>query len=270
MGGIADAQETRPIPFAHAIDRDGQELHVVPIGDLAHAIAQDRRDPRHLRAERIEPAALDLIEPALGDDEGALPIIAAVDHHEHVAGIEPSHAFLGIAGALRQPQPQHVHGRAEIVCLQPRLLAHGRMASVGADDQIGAHLERARGHARPRADDAPALLDQVGDLGLHTQAEIRIFARVLREEIEEIPLRHQCDEFAAGRQVRKIRDRDHLVADPAAQQSEFLMRPLEEILEQAQFVHDLEGRGMDRVAAEITEEVGVLLEHDHVDAGARQ
>jgi hypothetical protein len=27
---------------------------------------------------------------------------------------------------------------------------------------------------------------------------------------------------------------------------------------------------MDRVAAEVAEEIGVLLQHDHVDAGARQ
>ena len=32
----------------------------------------------------------------------------------------------------------------------------------------------------------------------------------------------------------------------------------------------LEGRGMNGVAAKVAQEVGVLLEHDDVDAGARQ
>ena len=68
----------------------------------------------------------------------------------------------------------------------------------------------------------------------------------------------------------KISDRNHFIADPAAQLAQFLMRPLEEIVEQAQFVDHLQGRGMDGVAAEIAEEVRVLLEHDHVDAGARE
>ena len=49
-----------------------------------------------------------------------------------------------------------------------------------------------------------------------------------------------------------------------------LMRPAQELVEQAELVDQLERRGMDGVAAEIAEEVGVLLEHDHVDAGARQ
>ncbi len=49
-----------------------------------------------------------------------------------------------------------------------------------------------------------------------------------------------------------------------------LVRQLEELVEQAELAHHVEGRGMDGVAAEIAQEVGVLLEHDHVDAGARQ
>ena len=48
-----------------------------------------------------------------------------------------------------------------------------------------------------------------------------------------------------------------------------LMRTLEELVEQAELVDHLERRGMHRVAAEIAQEVGVLLEDDDVDAGAR-
>ena len=48
------------------------------------------------------------------------------------------------------------------------------------------------------------------------------------------------------------------------------MRQLQELVEQAELVHDLERRGMDGVAAEIAQEVAVLLQHDDVDAGARQ
>jgi hypothetical protein len=48
------------------------------------------------------------------------------------------------------------------------------------------------------------------------------------------------------------------------------MRQFEELVEKPQFLHHVERRGMDRVAAKIAQEVGVLLEHRHVDAGARQ
>ena len=45
------------------------------------------------------------------------------------------------------------------------------------------------------------------------------------------------------------------------------MRALEEPLEHAELVEDLHGRGVDGVAAEIAEEVGVLFEHLHAAAG---
>ena len=45
---------------------------------------------------------------------------------------------------------------------------------------------------------------------------------------------------------------------------------LEKSLREPNLVEDLERRWMDRVPSEITEEVRVLLEHEHVDAGARQ
>jgi hypothetical protein len=40
------------------------------------------------------------------------------------------------------------------------------------------------------------------------------------------------------------------------------------VIEHAQFVHHFERRGMNRVAAEVAQKIGVLLEDQHVDAGA--
>ncbi len=45
---------------------------------------------------------------------------------------------------------------------------------------------------------------------------------------------------------------------------------LQEFVEQAQLAHQLEGGRVDRVAAEIAQEIAVLLQHDDIDAGARQ
>ena len=41
-------------------------------------------------------------------------------------------------------------------------------------------------------------------------------------------------------------------------------------VEQPELVHHLQRRRVDRVAAEVAQEVGVLLEHDDLDAGARE
>ena len=49
-----------------------------------------------------------------------------------------------------------------------------------------------------------------------------------------------------------------------------VMRQLEEFVEQAEFVHHVQGRGMDRVAAEVAQEVTVLFQHHDLDPRARQ
>ena len=48
------------------------------------------------------------------------------------------------------------------------------------------------------------------------------------------------------------------------------MRQLQQIVETAEVMHQLEGRGMDRVAAEIAEEIRVLFQHLHLAARSRE
>ena len=48
------------------------------------------------------------------------------------------------------------------------------------------------------------------------------------------------------------------------------MRPLQEIVEEAQLVHQLECRGMNRIAAKIAQKIRVLFEDQHIHARARQ
>ena len=48
------------------------------------------------------------------------------------------------------------------------------------------------------------------------------------------------------------------------------MRQLQEIIDEAELMHDLKRRRVDGVAAEIAEEVSVLFKNDDTDSGARQ
>ena len=57
----------------------------------------------------------------------------------------------------------------------------------------------------------PSSRQQVNRLGLHPQRESRIVPRLLRQEIEEIPLRHQRHEAALDRQMAHVGDGDLLV-----------------------------------------------------------
>jgi hypothetical protein len=144
------------------------------------------------------------------------------------------------------------------------------MAAVGADHKIGADFQFAVRRCGAHADDTPALLDQAGDLGAHAQVEGGIALPVLGNEIEEIPLRHQRNVFAHRRQMGKVADGDARRADLAGQMIDARMRQPEKFLEQAEFMHQLERRRMDGVAAEVAQKVGVLLQHRHADAGTRQ
>ena len=40
VGGIADAQQAGPVPAPQPVDRDGQQLDVGPVAELADAVAQ--------------------------------------------------------------------------------------------------------------------------------------------------------------------------------------------------------------------------------------
>ena len=144
------------------------------------------------------------------------------------------------------------------------------MPAVAADDQIGADLQFAVRRLGAQPDNAPALLDQIRRLGAHAQIERRIALAARGQEVEEIPLRHQRDEFAVRRQMRKVGERDGVGADLTAETLDARMRQLQEFIEQAELVHQFERRGMDGVAAEIAQEVGVLFQHGDGDAGARQ
>ena len=144
------------------------------------------------------------------------------------------------------------------------------MPAVAGDGQIGANVQLAVGRLGAQTEDAPALLDQIRRLRPHAQVEARIALAVRGQEIEEIPLRHQRDEFAVRRQMGKVGERDGGFADLTAETLDARMRQLQKFIEQAELVHQFQRRGMNGVAAEIAQEVGVLFQHGDGDTGARQ
>src|SRR3954451_21422172 len=115
-----------------------------------------------------------------------------------------------------------------------------------------------------RADtcDAPRAFNDVHGLRFHPERKRGIGARFTGHKIEEIPLRHERYEAALGRQVREIGDPHMLIADDPTEITRFLMGQREEPFEKAEFMHELERRGMNGIAAKITEEVFVFLENE--------
>ena len=153
MRGVADAEQAQAVPARHAVDRDGQKLDLVPVGDLAGAVGERRHRACDVGAERRQALAVHLFDRALRNDVGALPIVAAVEHDEDAPGQEPAAGLDGVVGAPAQPEPQHVHRRAELLDFKPRLLANDRVAAVAADRRAARGFRGGRPaswRARPR------------------------------------------------------------------------------------------------------------------------
>src|SRR6266404_5522097 len=103
---------------------------------------------------------------------------------------------------------------------------------------------------------------------LHVQREGWELFRVTGEEVEKIPLRHESDELAVGGQPREIGHRDKVTIEDSFQLRHFLMWQLEKFFQQPELAHQLERGRMNGVAAKIAVEIGVLLQHHDIDAGA--
>ncbi len=156
---------------------------------------QERLQPRDVGAERLQPACMHLVDATLRNDKRALPVVVAVQHDEDASGIDMAEDLSGIARMLRQPQPQHVHRCTAIDHLEAGGIAQRGMPAVTGDDKLGANVQRAIGTTRGHADHGVAFTDQVDRVGLHQQPERGKALRLIREEIEEIPLRHEGNEL---------------------------------------------------------------------------
>src|SRR5579862_9606942 len=75
MGGVADAQQPGAVPATQPVDRDTQQLDMVPIRDFADAIGKAQREGGDFVLECTKPARLESLEPTIGCDERSLPKI---------------------------------------------------------------------------------------------------------------------------------------------------------------------------------------------------
>src|SRR5271170_6965178 len=100
--------------------------------------------------------------------------------------------------------------------------------------------------------------------------EMRVDFRFFGDEIQEVPLRHERDEFAVRGQMRKVGYRHRKVVDDGSDLRQFLMWTAQEFVENSQLVHQFERGGMDGVASKIAQKIRVLFEHNYVDSGTSE
>jgi hypothetical protein len=93
----------------------------------------------------------------------------------------------------------------------------------------------------------------------------------LGEQVEKIPLWHHRDVRVRHLQPAHVGQLHHApVVGGEPRRGELAVRHGGELLAQPQFVEQGQRRGVHRVAAEVPEEVGVLLQHGHLDPGPGQ
>ncbi len=92
-------------------------------------------------AEGGDTFGADGIKTTLCDHHRALPIIAARNHHEHLACRQFSRHIVRLARQARQAQPENVERRAKLLQLQSRLCAQCGMTAIGGHGQPGADLD---------------------------------------------------------------------------------------------------------------------------------
>jgi len=70
--------------------------------------------------------------------------------------------------------------------------------------------------------------------------------------------------------MREVRNGDCLLANLPSQLAYFLMRTLQEFIQKTEFVHDIQRGWMNRVSAEIAQEIGMLFKYERIHAHACQ
>jgi hypothetical protein len=88
VGGVADAQQSRPVPPLQPIDFGGQKLDIIPARKSVRPVAE----PQQQRLERASEIANAIFHEfsrrAFGNHIGGLPIVAAIDHGEEAAALD--------------------------------------------------------------------------------------------------------------------------------------------------------------------------------------
>ncbi len=268
MGGVPDEEQAGPVPPPQAVEQDHQHAHVLEAPELLGAAREEGQQRADGRAHRLDALGLEQLVAPLGDEVGELPVRLPVDRDHHVAGGDAEEELLRIALLAGQPEPGDVHGGAALHRHQARRPPHVGVPPVGPHGQGGAKLVLALGVPVADAAYRAALADDPDDLGLHDQPEGRVAPGRRDDQVEEIPLRHECDVGELGPEPSQGGQLDDAVIGPDRQVVRLAVRQGVEFLGQAQLVEHLESRGMDRVSPEVAQEVGVLLQERHVHARA--
>ncbi len=91
--------------------------------------------------------------------------------------------------------------------------ARDGVAAVAADGEVGRDGDGAVGGVGFDAGGDAVLLEEAGGFPTHAEGEGGIVGGFSGEEVEEVPLRHEGDEFCVGGEMAEVGDAELLAAD---------------------------------------------------------
>ena len=155
-------------------------------------------------------------ERAFADHQPRLEVIAPRDQNERLAVVDIAEQLLGIVAGAADAEPQHVDGNAELLHLEAGGLADARVTAIAADDQIGQDIDRAIRRLRHHAANA-SIGRRSGPAASFCMRRVKLgkLLRLVGEEVEKVPLRHERDELAVRRQTAEVGGVKGVIAENA-------------------------------------------------------
>ena len=266
MGCVADAEQTGGRPLNQSIDEDGEKLDLVPGVDLGGAAGEEGNDTLDALMEGGEAILLDLRKGAFGDEVADLEVVVAIDENNEAAEVEVAERVFGVGGLARDAKPEDVQQNAFINEGEMTGDARDGVAAVAADGECGWDFDWTVRRIGENAGGEAVFLNESGSLPTHAESEAGKAGGLGGKEVEEVPLRHEGDEFGVGGKMAEVGYLKTLPADDRGEAVDLGVGKREEFVEEAEFVEKLEGGGMNGVAAEVSEEVFVFFKDGDGDA----
>ena len=203
-------QQPVGVPAAQPVQPHVEQLHVVERGERADAVREPRAAaPRAVPGTPRSPGAQHRVA-ALADEVGALPVVAAVDHHHELAGADPPDAARRVVGVAGQPEPPHVHRHAERPRRQPAAARTAEPRPSQATVSV-ARISCTRpvgpvGTARRRP--GRRSWSRSVTSALRRRVNVGSVSRRVGEQVEQVPLRHHRDVLVRPGQPAEVADAD--------------------------------------------------------------
>src|SRR5207245_4709269 len=109
---------------------------LLPTLQLSYPGAQEWCESCNFLSKGFQSSSPDCIGCALGDDEGALPVVLAIEQDENFAPVDMAKGLPRISGTAADPHPHHIHRSAEIDHFETCTLADSRMTTVSASSEL--------------------------------------------------------------------------------------------------------------------------------------